>query len=99
MAYARRVMEGKIDGYSLEKRYVGADGGPVWVSLSVSLVRDAAGNPPYFVDQIQDITGRKLAEKQLMTARPTKNTVALPTRITLLAVLLDMTCSLSFARQ
>lgn len=65
MAYVRRVMEGEIDSYSLEKRYVGADGGPVWVSLSVSLVRDAGGNPLYFVDQIQDITGRKLAEKQL----------------------------------
>jgi PAS domain S-box-containing protein len=65
MAHVRRVMEGEIDSYSLEKRYVGADGGPVWVSLSVSLVRDAAGNPLYFVDQIQDITGRKLAEKQL----------------------------------
>jgi signal transduction histidine kinase len=37
----------------------------VWVSLSVSPVRDAGGNPLYFVDQIQDITGRKLAEKQL----------------------------------
>ncbi len=65
MAHVRRVMEGEIDSYSLEKRYVGADGRPVWVSLSVSLVRDAGGNPLYFVDQIQDITGRKLAEEQL----------------------------------
>jgi PAS domain S-box-containing protein len=41
MAHVRRVLEGEIDSYSLEKRYVGADGRPVWVSLSVSLVRDA----------------------------------------------------------
>jgi PAS domain S-box-containing protein len=65
LAHVRRVIEGEIDSYSLEKRYVGADGSPVWVSLSVSLVRDAEDNPLYFVDQIQDITRRKLAEEQL----------------------------------
>ena len=52
MANVRRVMEGKIDRYSLEKRYVGAGGRTVWVSLSVSLVRDQGGKPLYFVDQI-----------------------------------------------
>ena len=45
MAHVRRVMDGEIDSYSLEKRYVGSDGHPVWVSLSVSLVRGAGGNP------------------------------------------------------
>lgn len=61
----RRVMEGEVASYSTEKRYLNAAGEPVWVSLSVSLVRDAAGEPLYFVDQIQDITGRKLAEREL----------------------------------
>jgi len=61
----RRVVEGEADRYSLEKRYVGSGGRPVWVSLSVSLVRDAGGEPLYFVDQIQDITERKVAEREL----------------------------------
>jgi PAS domain S-box-containing protein len=61
----RRVVEGEVARYSTEKRYLNAAGEPVWVSLSVSLVRDAAGEPLYFVDQIQDITGRKLAEREL----------------------------------
>ncbi len=65
MEHVRRVMEDEVGSYSLEKRYVAADGRPVWVSLSVSLVRDADGDPLYFVDQIQDITERKLAEKEL----------------------------------
>jgi light-regulated signal transduction histidine kinase (bacteriophytochrome) len=61
----RQVFAGEADRYSLEKRYLGAGGRAVWVSLSVSLVRDAAGEPLYFVDQIQDITERKAAEKEL----------------------------------
>jgi PAS domain S-box-containing protein len=62
---ARRATEGEIDKYSLEKCYIGAGGRPVCVSLNVSLVRDAGGDPLYFVDQIQDITERKNAEERL----------------------------------
>lgn len=65
MEHVRRVMSDEIGRYSLEKRYIAADGRPVWVSLSVSLVRDADGDPLYFVDQIQDITERKRAEREL----------------------------------
>jgi PAS domain S-box-containing protein len=64
-ALARRATDGEFDRYSLEKRYIGAAGRPVWASLNVSLVRDADGDPLYFVDQIQDITERKGAEERL----------------------------------
>ena len=65
MANVRRVMEGQIDRYSLEKRYVGVGGRTVWVSLSVSLVRDQKGRPLYFVDQIKDITEQREAAEEL----------------------------------
>src|SRR5215208_3180203 len=65
VALAGRAMEGEIGRYSLEKRYVGAGGRPVWVSLNVSLVRNEEGDPLYFVDQVQDITERKDAEERL----------------------------------
>ncbi|TPQ24751.1 EAL domain-containing protein [Methylomonas koyamae] len=38
----------------------------VWTLLSASLVRDANGDPQYFIVQIQDITNRKFAEQQLL---------------------------------
>jgi len=38
----------------------------VWTLLSASLVRDANGDPQYFIVQIQDITSRKFAEQQLL---------------------------------
>ena len=37
----------------------------MWVSLSVSLVKDAEDNPLYYISQSQDITERKLAEEEL----------------------------------
>jgi diguanylate cyclase (GGDEF)-like protein/PAS domain S-box-containing protein len=45
-----------------EKRYVRKDGGVVWVTLAVALVRDDHGRPQYFVSAIQDVTERKRAE-------------------------------------
>jgi diguanylate cyclase (GGDEF)-like protein/PAS domain S-box-containing protein len=64
-AYARRIVEGEFPRYHLEKRFLHADGHTVWASLSVSLVRDAEGEPLYFVSQIQDVTERKRAESAL----------------------------------
>src|SRR5215218_6501548 len=64
-AYARRIVEGEFPRYHLEKRFLHAEGRTVWASLSVSLVRDAEGEPLYFVSQIQDVTERKRAESAL----------------------------------
>src|ERR671915_1265273 len=65
-AYARRIVEGEFPRYHLEKRFLHADGRTVWASLSVSLVRDAEGEPLYFVSQIQDVTERKRFEEALV---------------------------------
>ena len=36
----------------------------IWAELDTALVRDAAGEPLYFVTQIQDITSRRQLEEQ-----------------------------------
>ncbi len=61
----RELLEGEREGYGLEKRYLHADGHPVWVALSVSAVRDPEGKPLYLIAQMQDITERKQAEERL----------------------------------
>ena len=63
--HTRRLLEGEIGSYQLEKRYLRADGHPVWVSLSVSSVRDRGGNPLYLISQMQDVSARKRAEEAL----------------------------------
>jgi two-component system sensor histidine kinase UhpB len=61
----RQMLDGSLSHYDMEKRYLHKDGHIVWVLLSVSLVRDAAGQSMYFVSQIQDITDRKRLERAL----------------------------------
>jgi len=50
-----------------QKRYVHRDGHVLWCLTNVSLVRDAAGEPLVYVGQVQDMTGRKLAEDEVRT--------------------------------
>ena len=61
------LLDGKIDAYQMEKRYLHKNGHIVWILLSVSLVRAADGRPLHFVSQIQDITEMKAAQEN--TAR------------------------------
>ncbi len=61
----RLTLAGTINSYQIEKRYQHKEGAVVWALLSVSLVREAGGAPRHFIAQIQDITERKLAQKQL----------------------------------
>lgn len=60
-----QVLTDQIRTYSMEKRYVHQDGDIVWVNLTVSLLRNAAGQPEYFIFVIDDITPRKRIEQRL----------------------------------
>ena len=64
----RQLVDGDLRSYRMEKRYIRADGEHAWVMLSVSLVRDDAGGPLYFVSQIEDVTERRRAEDALREA-------------------------------
>ena len=66
-----RLMRGEIPSYSLEKRYLRKDGSLIWIDLSVSLQRDAAGRPAYAIAILQDISDRKRLEEELRRAKET----------------------------
>ncbi len=65
---SRRQLQGEEWDKRIEKRYIRSDGGIVWVALSNEVVRDAAGEPLYFVAQVEDITQRRQTEKALREA-------------------------------
>jgi PAS domain S-box-containing protein len=60
----RAILRGESQLFSMEKRYVRKDGSPVWVNLTVSLVREASGEPRYFISVIEDISERKRVEEE-----------------------------------
>lgn len=61
----RETLAGDRDGYELEKRYLAADGSTVESRVSMSLLRDEAGEPVHFISQVLDLTDRKTAERHL----------------------------------
>lgn len=66
---ARRLVVDEIQTYSLEQRYTRKDSSLVWVNVTVSLLRDASGQPKYFIGVVEDITERKQLEEQYRHAQ------------------------------
>jgi PAS domain S-box-containing protein len=56
---------GQRSQYVLDKRYRHKDGHEIWAQLTVALVRDAQGQPQYFISVVQDISKLKAAEEAL----------------------------------
>ncbi|HKI37557.1 MAG TPA: PAS domain S-box protein [Gemmataceae bacterium] len=63
----RRQLAGEIGAQTREKRYLRKDGSPVWVNLTVSVVRgeSGAGDPLYFMAVIEEITARRAVGQAL----------------------------------
>jgi len=65
LAQAKQLLDGTVKTTELDKRYFRKDGAVVWATLSLSLLRDVAGEPVYFLAQILDITERRAYEELL----------------------------------
>jgi len=65
------VLEGKLNSYQIEKRYIRKNGQIYWVRLTNSVVRTPGGEPQYLVSMIEDIDAQKQmwAELQESEAR------------------------------
>ncbi|MBN9419553.1 MAG: PAS domain S-box protein [Candidatus Eremiobacteraeota bacterium] len=65
LSLMHQVLTGELHTYHIEKRYFHKQGHIIYIQLFVSLVRDPAGKPLYFISQIQDVTARKLTQDRL----------------------------------
>jgi PAS domain S-box-containing protein len=71
------MLAGVTDRFRTVKRYRHANGDWVWVILSTALVRDAHGEPLYFVTQMVDVTDRQhAAEAQAKLAAGQRQMIA-----------------------
>lgn len=74
-AYLKEALDGKRDYFFIDQRFVRKDGSTFWVYLSEALIRDASGEPLYFVAQLEDIQERKVYEKKLEVANKEMHTL------------------------
>ena len=69
VGYLEAMLAGRIDHYSMEKRYFQKDGTVLWASVTASLVRDQdTGAPLHFIAAVEDIAARKEAEAVITQA-------------------------------
>ncbi|MCB1918972.1 MAG: EAL domain-containing protein [Candidatus Competibacteraceae bacterium] len=61
----KRVLSRRIEGYSLDKRFIRQDGALLYASVSTRCVRQANGMVDHFVTVIQDITERRQAAEHI----------------------------------
>ena len=59
------LLQGSINAYQMEKRYLHKSGNIITVLLDVSLVCNDRQEPLYFISQIQDITEKKRLEEKV----------------------------------
>lgn len=76
----RDMVDGERYGYRTEKRYIHAEGHPVWVSLNVWPVYDSDGTLSYLISQVEDISDRKASEERLTRQALQDSLTGLPNR-------------------
>jgi PAS domain S-box-containing protein len=59
--FVAAALAGRADYREGEKRYVRKDGAIVWAQTRIELIRDLAGEPAYFVSNVQDLSERRAA--------------------------------------
>ncbi len=65
----RRLGDGEINEFSMEKRYLRKGGETIWVHLTVTLVRDSERNPWFYIGVVDDITERKAREFEILKSQ------------------------------
>jgi diguanylate cyclase (GGDEF)-like protein/PAS domain S-box-containing protein len=84
----RELVRGERDHFRMEKPYHRPDGTVLWTNLTVSLLRDADGEPRYQLALMEDITERRLLHLRLRYEATHDELTGLPNR-TLFAERLD----------
>lgn len=62
VASVQKIINGTLQYYKTEKRYIKKNGEVIWVNLIVSSVKNSDGSFGYFLGMVEDITARKNTE-------------------------------------
>ena len=64
-----RLIAGEIPLYHTEKRYLRKDRSIIWGSATISVIRNNKGEAQFFLAMVEDITSKKQAEDNLLSAK------------------------------
>lgn len=76
----KKLIAGECPVAKYEKRYLHKNGRQLWVQVSISLERDGAGAPQYFIHVAEDIGKRKEAERRISYLAQHDRMTGLPNR-------------------
>jgi len=65
MQQIKSIAKGDIPFYNLKKRYYKKNRDVVWVSITITVIKDNSENPQYFLAMIEDITEQIISQENL----------------------------------
>ncbi|MGB5975773.1 MAG: PAS domain S-box protein, partial [Cyclobacteriaceae bacterium] len=66
MELAARMLNGELECYELEKKYIHKNGHEVWIHLTATVVNNQDKVPRQIISVVQDISAQKFIEKELV---------------------------------
>jgi diguanylate cyclase (GGDEF)-like protein/PAS domain S-box-containing protein len=65
IAAYQALIDGKRERFQSRVKLLAANGDSIWVALTVSVLRDAAGSPTHHITMVEDFTDRQLLEERV----------------------------------
>ncbi|NUS73711.1 MAG: EAL domain-containing protein [Corynebacteriales bacterium] len=59
------LLNGELENYEMEKRYLGTEGTTAWIRVLASTLRDERGTPTHILAVFDDVTEQHLAQERL----------------------------------
>lgn len=89
LASVEATLAGRIDGYTMEKRYLRKNGEAVLGRLTVALVRAPDGEPRYFISQLEDLSGLRRLRPAVSAPSDAEACELTPRQVEILQLLAD----------